>query len=504
MLFLNYFANRKQIFKLVLLLVAGCIFLASIWYSNMLVKKIADEERNKAILWADAIQKKASLVKYTETFFEQLKVEEKKKVQIWAAAIRRLINADYTEDISFYSEVVAKNTTIPVILTDDNDNIYSAMNVDFNVKKVRKLKGKIKEEFSQHEPIVYSYGKSKNYLYYKESKIFSELRNVLDDLIKSFMSEVVINSASVPVIITDSLKKNVIVYGNIDSSKINDKANLGVLLYRMSKQNTPIEISFINTGKSYIFYEDSDVLKKLRYYPFVQFMIVSIFIILAYFGFNASRRAEQNSVWLGLAKETAHQLGTPMSSLIAIAELLKLKDIDETLVVELEKDINRLNNITERFSKIGSPPKLANMNIIEVTENAVNYMRDRTSKNISMEVINQIGGDVKVPLNANLFEWVIENLCKNAVDAMAGNGKVTITISDDTDHIHIDVSDTGKGMSKSMFFMIFTPGFTTKKRGWGLGLSLSKRIIENYHKGRIFVKNSTINKGTTFRIIIQK
>jgi signal transduction histidine kinase len=272
----------------------------------------------------------------------------------------------------------------------------------------------------------------------------------------------------------------------------------------MSKQNPPIEISFVNTGKSYIYYEDSAVLKQLRYYPFVQFMIVIMFILLSYFGFYASKRAEQNSVWLGMAKETAHQLGTPMSSLMAISELLKLKNIDQTLVDELEKDINRLNNITERFSKIGSPPQLTNLNIVEVIENAVNYMRARISKNISIEVVNEIGGAVFIPLNSNLFEWVIENLCKNAIDAMSGEGKVTIRISNDNDHIHIDVSDTGKGLSKSMFYMIFTPGYSTKKRGWGLGLSLSKRIIENYHKGKIFVKNSTLNKGTTFRIIIKK
>ena len=218
-----------------------------------------------------------------------------------------------------------------------------------------------------------------------------------------------------------------------------------------------------------------------------------------------ARNAEQNQVWVGMSKETAHQLGTPLSSLMAWMELLKLKGIDEDTVKEVEKDIKRLENITERFSKVGSPPQLLQSDIVNIVNKAIEYLKPRLSKNTQFS-INVTPGNksIEVPVNPNLFEWVIENICKNAVDAMGGNGKISIDIIEQKKHVVVDITDSGKGISKYKFNELFKPGYTSKKRGWGLGLSLSKRIIENYHKGRLFVKSSQINKGTTFRIMLKK
>jgi signal transduction histidine kinase len=226
--------------------------------------------------------------------------------------------------------------------------------------------------------------------------------------------------------------------------------------------------------------------------------------MIAYLLFSYARKSEQNQVWVGMAKETAHQLGTPLSSMVAWMELLKLKGLDAETITEIEKDVQRLETITERFSKIGSAAKLEKTNIVKVIHDSVAYIRSRISAKVNFEIRPGSDQEIIVPLNLHLFEWVIENLCKNAVDAMEGNGSVTIEITEDVDHIHIDISDTGKGIAKSLFKTVFRPGYTSKSRGWGLGLTLTKRIVENYHSGKIFVKSSTLGKGTTFRIIMKK
>jgi signal transduction histidine kinase len=256
--------------------------------------------------------------------------------------------------------------------------------------------------------------------------------------------------------------------------------------------------------RNYIFYKDSILLTQLRYYPTFQLIVVGLFLIVAYLAFSSSRNAEQNQVWIGMAKETAHQLGTPLSSLMAWVELMKLRGMDEETAVEVEKDISRLQTITERFSKIGSRPTLHKEALLPILENSVNYIKRRTSSKIEFAIKNMQNSDVKVPINIPLFEWVIENLCKNAVDAMENKGSITVCLTDQKQFVYIDISDTGKGMAKGKFKTVFKPGFTTKSRGWGLGLSLAKRIIENYHAGEIFVKSSEINKGTTFRIVLKK
>jgi signal transduction histidine kinase len=229
-----------------------------------------------------------------------------------------------------------------------------------------------------------------------------------------------------------------------------------------------------------------------------------LFLLAAYFLFSTSRKAEQDQVWVGMAKETAHQLGTPLSSLMAWVEILKLKDIDEATISEMEKDVHRFEIITQRFSNIGSLPKLETENIIKIVYDAVDYMMARTSKKVHFSINMPKENEYFLPLNAPLFEWVIENLCKNAVDAMDGEGKIDIFITDENKFINIDITDTGKGIPKSKFKTVFKPGYTSKKRGWGLGLTLCKRIIEIYHKGKIYVRSSVIGKGTAFRITLNK
>jgi signal transduction histidine kinase len=255
----------------------------------------------------------------------------------------------------------------------------------------------------------------------------------------------------------------------------------------------------IRVGSQLVCYDESIMLKRLQAWPYVQLGIVLIFVVVAIFALLSSKRAEQNKVWVGLSKETAHQLGTPVSSLMAWVEMLKEQYPDDDLLPEMDKDVKRLQLIAERFSKIGSLPEPIEASMNEVLEHVIDYMDRRTSSKVQM-IRHFPDHDVRVRMNASLFEWVIENLCKNAVDAMEGSGIITLTLTEEGSKVAIEVQDTGKGIRKKDLNSVFTPGFTTKKRGWGLGLSLAKRIVEEYHKGHIFVKSSEIGKGTTFRI----
>lgn len=500
---LNIYTRKKR-WKFSLFVFAILIVAASLWYSNITVRKIASEEKRNIQIWANAIQRRVSLVDYTEDFFESLKTEERKRVELLAEATKRLIYAENSEELTFYSDIVADNTTIPIIQTDSLGKIIGVKNVDFEIADVPYLEGKLREEFSIYEPVKVSTYGNVSYLYYKDSKTYSELRTYLDDMVRSFISEVVLNSASVPVIITDSTRSRVLEFGNIDSVKIVDPVYVKRILHEMADQNDPIRLDLVEQGTWYIFWKNSYLLTQLRYYPFIQFGVIGLFLFLAYFLFSTARRSEQNQVWVGMSKETAHQLGTPISSMIAWIELLKLKQLDNKIVQEIEKDVNRLENITERFSKIGSPPKLSPENLVEVVYDAIEYIKNRTSKKIHYTITTPRDHQIIVPLNTHLFGWVIENLCKNAIDAMGGNGTISVAISEDPKRVYVDVSDTGKGIPRSHHKTIFSPGYTSKKRGWGLGLTLSKRIIKNYHRGKIFVKSSVIDQGTTFRIVLNK
>jgi signal transduction histidine kinase len=246
------------------------------------------------------------------------------------------------------------------------------------------------------------------------------------------------------------------------------------------------------------------LLRKLSWFPVIQLIIVAIFIAIAYLAFSGTRKAEQNQVWVGMAKETAHQLGTPTSSLLAWIDLLKMRSSDPALLSEMEKDVERLKIITDRFSKIGAKPDVSEQNVSELIQKTITYLKPRSSSQITFQVNSSPTKSLFAMLNPVLFEWVIENLCKNAIDAMSGAGKINITLTENDHQIVIDVADTGKGIPRSRHRTIFEPGFTTKKRGWGLGLTLVKRIVEQTHHGRIFILDSQFNKGTTFRILLQK
>lgn len=323
-----------------------------------------------------------------------------------------------------------------------------------------------------------------------------------DDANLDFYAGVIQDNVTIPVIVTDTLD-NILITRNLDSSRLEKPSYVARKLNTMKEHADPIIIPLSPNEKQYLYYSQSILLTQLLYYPFIQLGIVMLFILIAYFAFRTSRKFEQNQVWVGMSKETAHQLGTPISSLMAWLEMMKMRNGDKTMLAELEKDVNRLEKITERFSKIGSKPVLVKENIIRVIDRAVTYIRTRSSDRIRF-VLKMPSGEIAVPLNEALFEWVIENLCKNAIDALHGEGDIEIAISDFNQVIYVDIRDTGKGIPKSMFRTIFRPGFTTRKRGWGLGLSLAKRIIEEYHDGKIFVHQSEMNKGSVIRIVLKK
>ena len=317
--------------------------------------------------------------------------------------------------------------------------------------------------------------------------------------------DVIQGNTTIPVIVMDT-SGHVSDYRNIaiDAKSFADSdkyvAHYGQRLYESGKF---IRIHLGDSTKTsdyqLVCYDESTLLKRLSQYPYWQLGIVMIFVVIAIFALLSSKKAEQNKVWVGLSKETAHQLGTPISSLMAWVEILKENHPDDDMIPEMDKDVKRLEHIAERFSKIGSLPEPKDSSMNEVLEHVVEYMRKRTSNKVDI-ICNVPNHDVIVKMNASLFEWVVENLCKNAVDAMEGSGQITITLTEENKYIAIEVSDTGKGIRRKDIKNVFTPGFTTKQRGWGLGLSLAKRIVEEYHKGHIYVKSSELGKGTTFRI----
>ncbi len=307
------------------------------------------------------------------------------------------------------------------------------------------------------------------------------------------------SNRTIPVVLIDE-KDNVITYKNIDIPTKDSAAFMKKEVQRLKAQDNKIIINLSEANYQYLYYDDSILLKKLNYYPFVQLLVMTIFLLVVYFAVRSAKRAEQNQLWVGLSKETAHQLGTPISSLMAWTEFLRMKNVDENLLQDMSKDVNRLKIIADRFSKIGSKPEIIPVDIVPTLQNATNYINKRTSAKVKIETFLP-NEPIPVCLCVPLFEWVVENLCKNAIDAMDGVGYISITMKTNAEGmVIIDVSDTGKGIPKSKFKTIFRPGFTTKARGWGLGLTLVKRIIEEYHEGKIYVKSSEINKGTTFRI----
>ena len=318
-----------------------------------------------------------------------------------------------------------------------------------------------------------------------------------------FLSSVIDNNNTVPVILTDE-SDSIISARNFDAQKMNDPGYLKKVLKKIKEHNNPIVVSLEDRHFDLIYYKDSTILTMLIYYPYIQLAIIVLFILVSYLAFSSSRKAEQNQVWVGMSRETAHQLGTPTSSLAGWIEVLQHKHPEVSITKELALDVERLEKVTERFSRIGSKPSLTNENIVPIIIRTIDYLKTRTSSKVKFSFEYNTGKPVVIPLNIALFEWVIENVFKNAIDSMEGSGELNIRLMESEKNAIIDISDTGKGIPKTAFKKIFNPGFTTKQRGWGLGLSLARRIIEEYHRGRIFVRSSELEKGSCIRILMNK
>jgi len=335
---------------------------------------------------------------------------------------------------------------------------------------------------------------------------FERFNNADLDVDVSLEDRIIKSNHNIPMIVTDG-KNNILRFSNLDPAKSKDKIYLLNQLALMKNENKPILISYQKNNvnlKRYIYYRNSELIYKLKYYPIALLFILCLFGAVIYLIYKTNKISEQNKLWVGMAKETAHQIGTPLSSLLGWVEIMRLENVSENTIGEIEKDISRLNTIAERFSKIGSIPVLSKSDVIIETKKSISYLKSRSSKSVKFEFNNNSSQPIYANLNLQLYAWVIENLVKNAIDSMQGKGNITIDIRNSDKSIYITINDTGKGIPKSMFRKIFEPGFTTKKRGWGLGLSLAKRIIEIYHKGKIFVKKSELGKGTSFEIQLRK
>lgn len=319
--------------------------------------------------------------------------------------------------------------------------------------------------------------------------------------ISDFPLSIVQSNTTTPMVIVDY--EGNIEYNNIDEKKAKDSLYLISLVETFKKENQPIEVIYNKEVLSTLYYGNSPLLNKLKYYPLALLLIIFLFSAVAYFFYRSSRIAAQNKLWSGMAKETAHQIGTPLSSLVGWTEILKTENVDPSYIVEIEKDITRLQTITDRFSKIGSIPKLEQTDIVQATSEAYDYLKSRSSKLINFELITP-KDEILVDLNSQLYSWTIENLVKNGIDAMKGKGNLKIEITQLEKNIKINITDTGKGIPKHLHKTIFEPGYTSKKRGWGLGLSLAKRIIEDYHDGKIKVLQSEVGKGTTIQIALKQ
>lgn len=336
---------------------------------------------------------------------------------------------------------------------------------------------------------------------HRKMEIWAEAtRHLLNDEYSDFIFNIIEQNENIPVIIVDD-RDHYISARNFREPKTNVSQYYEKQIKRLKNTNPPIEIILDEKNRQYIYYDNSNLLKMLEYFPYLQLSLIALFLLLVIWAISTDKRAEQDKLWAGLSKETAHQLGTPISSLMAWNEILKTKlDNDDMIVSEIDKDVERLKIITERFSKIGSIPELSAQDISQITSQSVEYMLNRTSKKITYSV-DDLSTHHTCLISIPLFEWVIENLCKNAIDAMEGKeGNIDFELFNLEDSLIIEITDSGRGIERNKFKSIFEPGYTTKQRGWGLGLSLAKRIIEEYHHGKIFVKSSELGLGTTFRI----
>lgn len=487
--------------KWILLAITVALAIVALWQINHIAHQIRLSEQAKVKIWANAIGQKKVLMNHTEAFFKQVALDEHRKMQLYTDILQSFNSADENIDLGFslaYVNYIVDSSRTQLIITGKDSIISTPAEL-----AGKKLEGELLEEFSHNPPFHYKIFGMPMTLYYKESQIYSDMREMLNSLNTSFLEEITNNSVFVPVIIVNAEDTSVISSGNISQDAFNTKGKLKSKLDDMASENNPIDITLPNSQKAIVYYEETPLQSSLRWVPLLYLFILLVIILVSYNLFRTAKTMEQNKIWVGMAKETAHQLGTPISSLIAWTEYLQGKPLDKKYADELRKDISRLETITHRFSKIGSVPELEDNDVVATTNNAISYLKERAPKKVTF-VTNYPQEPLRCPINTYLFEWVIENICKNAIDAMNGNGTFSVIISSDSKHIYIDLGDTGKGIPPSLHKKIFESGFTTKQRGWGLGLSLAKRIIEEYHQGKIFVKYSVPDQGSVFRITLNK
>ncbi|MBR1798314.1 MAG: HAMP domain-containing histidine kinase [Bacteroidales bacterium] len=493
----------KRHLKWIALLLLVIMAVGALWYVHHMANQIRETEVAKIRMWANAVSQRASIVDASQQFFEQATLDEHRKMEIYTRILQSFNDPDMRADMQFslsYVNYIVDSSKTPLIITTTSDSIITVP----QELRGMKLQGDLLEEYSQNPPFTYSIWGIPLTLYYKESAYHTQLRQVIDDFSSSFVSDITNNAVLVPVIVVDSTMQKILAMGNIDTASVDTPSKLSSRIHDMANDNAPIEIKLFGNNKALVFYETTPLLKTLQWMPSVYFFIVAVLLFVTYNLFRTTRSMEQNRVWVGMAKETAHQLGTPISSLLAWTQYLRGKTLTEAYCDEMEKDLQRLSTITHRFSKIGATPELKEEDVKEVTIQSVTYLQSRVSKKVSFSVSFPEGESFIAPLNSYLFEWVVENLCKNAVDAMEGEGNITIVGSQNARNIFIDVSDNGKGMSTTLQKHIFDSGFTTKTRGWGLGLPLARRIINQYHKGRLYLKYSIPGQGTMFRIVLKK
>lgn len=493
---------QKRIIIILLLIFSG-IFIGLLFFSNSLIEKLKMEEKNKITLWVNAVQKRSQLMDDTKYMFDRIDSIENSRARLLASAYQHIIDLPNYVNMSFYEQLINSNESIPYILTDEDGNINASKNIseDYleSIGTPEKLRKALKEENYETIPINYLPGHY-IYLHYKESNISVDLRRLLFMSFESFTNDVIRNAPSVPVIVTDSTRTRVFTFGNVDSSVVKDSVLLVSTLEKMSRQLQPFRIKY-GPFNAYVYYEESSVLRMTRMFPYLLGSVLIVFFVILLTILLYNRQVEKNRLWTGLTKETAHQMGTPISALMAWTEILKTEQVNPDIVREIEKDVERLNVVSRRFSNIESVPELHQEDIVEKIHIFIDYFKNRISSKIRME-IHAEEKPLYAHINDNLFGWVLENLGRNAVDAMEGEGSIRISCGKERKNIWIEFSDNGKGMSRENARKIFQPGFTTKKRGWGVGLTLCQRIIQSYHHGKIEVKHTEIGKGTTFRITL--
>lgn len=511
--------HKKQRWKIILLIVAILLVAASLWFSNTIVKKVAQREVDRVEQWADAVKRKADLVNLTNNAFEELRQNERKKVELWTTAM-----VEVNKDLNDYTLVVAilqeNGGNVPLIITDQRQKIESTHNLEFldsmivnslptGVNKDTFLIAARQDSLQKyielwprtHPPLTIDlYAGKRQIVYYYDSKKLMDLELKKDSLFNAFNQELLANEYLMPVLFIDRDSREII--GTNMKDLLKDSVDLRNKIKSLALVNDSIMVDLGSNNNGVIYFEHSPELKQLKYFPIIQFILIGLFIFIGYVIFSTFRKAEQDQVWAGMAKETAHQLGTPISSLMAWIQLLEADGVNPSTITEMNKDVDRLNTITNRFSKIGSTAVLKTENIIPVVEQSVDYLRLRISSQIEL-TCDATEPIILADINVSLLEWVIENVTKNAVDAMEGKGKISVSVRPFEDEIYIDIEDNGKGIPPAKLKTVFQPGYTTKTRGWGLGLSLVKRIVEEFHKGKIFVLKSEVGVGTTFRIVLK-